>query len=89
MFSTEQLSTPDNRATTDNPGSKRCLTSPFSPEDHLTKKNKTTMSDSELNIDEDEMAASSTPSSPRIPRGLMELPPPDPEILKTVTRRDW
>ena len=71
MFSAAQSSTPVRK---DTQSSKRTLSSPFSPEDHLTKKNKA------------EMDESASPSSfTQSESSLMNLPPPDPEILKTVS----
>ena len=51
----------------DSQTSKRDLSSPFSPEEHLTKKNKPEMDES-MNM-----------------LTMASLPPPDPEILKTVS----
>ena len=68
MFSAAQSSTPVHK---DTQSSKRTLSSPFSPEDHLTKKNKAEM---------DELASPS--SFTQSESSLMNLPPPDPEILQ-------
>ena len=72
MSRTEPTSTPARK---DNQSCKRVLSSPFSPEDHLTKKNKAAMDE----MDENEATSSHAEPS------LMHLPPPDPEILKTVS----
>ena len=56
----------------DTQSSKRVLSSPFSPDDHLTKKNKAEMEEGRV-YSESAMAA------------MAKLPPPDPEILKTVS----
>lgn len=66
MSSVPLTSTP---ARVDYQTNKRTLSSPFSPEDHMSKKNRAEM---------DEGASEQAESS------FMSLPPPDPEIVKTV-----
>lgn len=67
MSSVVLTSTP---ARADSQINKRTLSSPFSPEDHLTKKNKAEMNEG---------------ASVQAESSFMGLPPPDPEILRTVS----
>ena len=98
MRCAETISTPAKSSTTHPTTSKRVLSSPFSPEDHFTKKNKADMSSSSLIADSDaglmethEVSAEDNPSlmmgsglSMGTGIGAMHIPPPDPETLKTM-----